>query len=482
MMERGEDIQSRYEREARYVEELKALAHEALKHLDNGCHPVVSELVKKSLDLSEASKLLAGAHRERLQNDVFIRIGAKLSTTLALDELLPQIIDSLLEVVHYDAAGIFLVDSETGQIQGQVLRGYEIDALHRVRQKVGQGVMGVVIQTGEPLRIGDVHRDPRYIDARPQTQSEMAVPLLSEGRVIGCFNLESDHPNAYTDQDQELLTTLASHAAIAIERVRFYRDVLQKRRYEEELALARQIQLSLLPRTVPRFPPYDLAGINFPSSAVGGDYYDFIPQTEKDLGIVIGDVSGKGIGAALIMASFRASLRVECQHNYAIREILSRVSHFLWESTAPESFVTAFYGVLDKEHHQLTYGNAGHDPPVLVRANGGREMLDATGIVLGAIAGAEYEERVVEFHPGDTLLMYTDGVTEARNSKGEEFQLEGMMAEYLAHCDLPAGPLVQRISRDVQRFTSPEPVGDDVTLIAVKLPEGKGENGGGPSE
>ncbi len=317
------DASSDFDRGLNLVKELEVLARDARQHLNDGVHPTVVEFVRKSQELQAVSTLLVDAERERLQNDLFIEIAAKLSTTLALDELLPLIIDSLREVVQSDAGGIFLVKADTGEIEGQVLRGYDIDVLHQVRQKVGQGLMGVVIQTGEPVRVGDVRNDDRYIWARTETRSEMAVPLLSESRVIGCFNLESDQLDAYSAHDQELLTTFASHAAIAIERIRFYRDVLKKRRYEEELALARQIQLSLLPRDIPQFPPYDLAGINFPSQAVGGDYYDFIPLTDKDLGIVIGDVSGKGTGAALIMASFRASLRMDCHHQFAIRDILS---------------------------------------------------------------------------------------------------------------------------------------------------------------
>jgi serine phosphatase RsbU (regulator of sigma subunit) len=464
------DIESNYDREAIFVQEIANLARQASEHMGNECHALISELVQKSMELERAAKLLHNAQQERIQNDSFIRIGVNLSRKLALDELLPQIIDSLGEVVHYDAAGIFLVDPSTGQIEGQVLRGYRIEALHQVKQKVGQGIMGVVIQTGQAVRVGDVSKDPQYINARSTTRSEMAVPLLSEGKVIGCFNLESDHENAYSDHDQELLTTFASHAAIAIERVQFYREVLRKRQYEEELSLARQIQLSFLPRNVPLFPPYDLAGINFPSQAVGGDYYDFISLTDQDLGIAIGDVSGKGIGAALIMASFRASLRAECYHQFAIRDILAAVNHFLWESTAADQFVTAFYGVLNREKGQLTYGNAGHDPPVLIRANGEMEKLSATGIVLGAFSDAVFEERTTEFRPGDVLLLYTDGVTEARNSEGEEFRLDGLLKQFFERRDLPSGPLVRQITRAVQRYASREALGDDLTLIAVRSP------------
>ena len=258
-MDDVEELTAAYDREARYMEELAALAREASQHIGNGCHPVIEDLIRKSADLPHIAELLQEAWRERLQNDVFIRIGAKLSTTLALDELLPQIIDSLQEVVQYDAAGIFLLNTDTGQFEGQVLRGYDVDSVLRVQQKIGQGLMGAVIESGQPLRVGDVSTDQRYIDARKETRSELVVPLSSEGKVIGCFNLESDREHAYTEHDLELLTSFASHAAIAIERVRFYREVLRKRRYEEELALARQIQLSFLPRTVPLFSPYDIA-------------------------------------------------------------------------------------------------------------------------------------------------------------------------------------------------------------------------------
>ena len=464
---------------ARRLTELGHLAQQTADSLQKSGE-VDSEQLQRFLEVSrEALKgaalldLLREADHERQENETFIRIGLKLSSTLDFDELLRTIIEELQHVVAYDAAGIFLFNRETNQVDADFLLGYEKSDRQRLRTKfkegvpVGKGLVGWVVQHGEPVVVPDVLADERYVRARDATRSEIAVPIISGNELIGCLNLESDKLHGFSEEDIEPLHTFASHVAVALDRARFHREMIFKKRLEEELSVARRIQLSFLPATMPKFEPYDLGGMNFPTLEVGGDYYDFIPITPTDLGVAIGDVAGKGVGAAILMASFRASLRLESRSNYAISTILQKVNNFLYESNPPDQFVTAFYGVIDRRRNILTYSNAGHNPPFVVRGNDAIP-LETGGLLLGSFHGVEYQEGLINLRPGDILVFYTDGVSEALNSESEEFGVERLVELVRIYRDLGAMDMVRRICREVQRFESDAVPQDDLTLSIVK--------------
>ncbi len=406
--------------------------------------------------------------RTRLEIHLITQIALKLSNVLDLEEVLNLILDSVQQVVDYDAAGIFVVGEEGQVVMGEILRGYEAADPSLVRQKLGHGIMGWAMEHMAPIVVADVARDPRYVNARAQTKSELAVPLFTGNKVIGCFNLESDRLAAFSSQDAEHLMTFASHAAVAIERARMHREILEKQRIEEELALARRMQQSLLPRSAPKLEGFDIAGMNSPSEMVGGDYFDYIHLTEKDLGIVIGDVAGKGVPAAFIMTSLRASLRIESVSHYAISTILSRVNDFLFESIEPERFVTAFYGVLDARAHLLTYANAGHNPPLLLRQNGAQEMLSEGGLLLGAFPGALYHEQRINLNSGDVLVLYTDGVSEAENTQGVQFGVERIAEISRKAADRGSQAVLDNLLKAVRKHVGKAGLQDDLTLMVIK--------------
>ena len=464
---------------AERLAELGHLAHETADSLQDG--QINTEQLRLLLEVSRETlrgavvlDLLREADHKRQENETFLRIGTKLSSMLNLDELLRTIIESLRQVVDYAAAGIFLINRETNQIEADFLLGYESSDRQQLQRKfkegipIGEGIVGWVIQHSEPVVVPDVLQDNRYILARDATRSEIAVPIIAGREIIGCLNLESNELGGFTEKDIEPLQTFASLVSVALERARFHRESIAKKRLEEELSIARRIQLSFLPTTMPQFEPYDLGGLNFPTLEVGGDYYDFIPITETDLGVAVGDVAGKGVGAAILMASFRASLRLESRSNYAISIILQKVNRFLCESNPPEQFVTAFYGVIDRRNHILTYSNAGHNPPFLVR-NGQIVPLDTGGLLLGSFSHAEYEEARVDLYPGDIMVFYTDGVTEAQNEQGEEFGVRRLLDLVRTYRDLGAMDMVRRICREVQRFESDAFTQDDLTISIVKV-------------
>ncbi|MGE5175413.1 MAG: SpoIIE family protein phosphatase [Hyphomicrobiales bacterium] len=414
------------------------------------------------------ARIYAEAMREKVQNQLLLELGTKISGSLETERLLEQILDLVYQVVRYDAAGIYLVDKRTQWITRQTIRGYDPARDEAVRLKVGKGLIGWVVKTGRGVIVPDVQTDTRYMNARDETRSEMVAPIRVGSEVIGGFNLESDEPDAYEAEDMELLMTFAAQAAVAIERTRLHEEVLEKRRLDEEVNIGQRIQRSFLPDRNPEVEGFDVAGSNYSSERVGGDYYDFVRIAEKHMGIVVGDVSGKGIAAALIMASFRAFLIAEIRNNYAIRTTMSKVNRLLWESVEPDRFVTALFGVLDSEQRRFTYVNAGHNPGFLLRAaNGQFDTLDATGPLLGTFDAATYKERVVELRPGDVLVLYTDGVTEAMNASGELFGDDRLKEVVRALREQDAASIVRGIWETTQAFRDGEQ-DDDVTIVVVK--------------
>ncbi len=402
---------------------------------------------------------------------LLLEISEKISTTLDLDELLGHLIDTARSIVEYDAAGIYVIkrEGDLRLIEGMVTRGYDApNAEHDLLLKLGEGVVGHVVQTGNSLIIPNVDLEPRYVMARPESRSELAAPITLNERVIGAFNLESDRLDAFTEADAEVLHFFANAAAIAIEKAVLHEELVEKKRIESQLEVARTVQASLLPDRPPETEGYDVAAENLPTWEVGGDYYDFITFPDQQIGLAIADVAGKGVPAALIMATFRAALRTQVRNDFAIGQIVRKVNHLLWESTTDAQFVTAVYGVLDTTRGRFTYTNAGHNPPMVVRFDARIEELTYGGPALGVFEVANYDEAFVDLQKGDTLVLYTDGVIEAADTDGKEFGIKRLQQTVLAARDLSAFKTVRAIMDATRAFSGTDSFADDFTLVVIK--------------
>ena len=409
---------------------------------------------------------------------LLLDITKKISRSLDLQEVLNLVMDTLGSVIHYDAAGIYLLkcrtpSSDSGPAQGcvfhtETVRGYDIDDLVELRLKMGEGIIGHVAVTGEPVISPDVRSDPRYVNAREETRSEMVAPIISNDEVIGVFDLESDRLNAYTPDDLQVLLLLASQVAIIIEKVMLHEELVEKKRLEGQLEVARQVQLELLPAHDPELAGFDICAWNFSTEEVSGDYYDWVSIYEDQIGIVIADVSGKGVPAALLMAFLRASLRAAIHIGYAPHISMAKVNYLLWESIERNQFVTAFYGVLDATNRTLAYTNAGHNPPLLMDADGSAHFMDSGGVPLGMFRNTRYYEYYQAIQPGQLLVLYTDGVTEAMGENGEEYGRERLEAAVRAGRNLSSRDLITAIQQDVLAWTDGRGASDDMTFFIVK--------------
>jgi sigma-B regulation protein RsbU (phosphoserine phosphatase) len=402
---------------------------------------------------------------------LLLQISEKISATFDLGELLDHLIDTARSVVHCDAAGIYVIKRSGGEraIEAMVTRGYDgPDAESCLMLDIGEGVTGTVIQTGQTLIIPDVRKDDRYIEARRTTRSEIAAPISLNERIIGAFNLESDELDAFTEADADVLHFFANAAAISIEKAVLHEELVEKKRIESQLEVARQVQSSLLPDRPPEPDGFDIAAENLPTYEVGGDYYDFINFPDSQIGIAIADVSGKGVPAALIMATLRAALRTQVRNDFALPDIMRAVNHLLFESTTDAQFVTAVYGVLDPHSGRFTYSNCGHNPPLLMHADGRFDELTTGGPALGIFDVARFEQGIVDVPVGATLAFYTDGVVEAADQDGKEFGLRRLRNVLYGSSGLSAFRTTRAVLDATRSFSGTDAFADDFTLVVVK--------------
>jgi phosphoserine phosphatase RsbU/P len=425
----------------------------------------LKELVPRGLTTTDKLRLL-------------LDITKKISRSLNLQEVLNLVMDTLDSLIPYDAAGIFLLKcadktsvalgEEPCVFQAEAVRGYDIDELSGLHLKIGEGIIGHVALTSEPIISPDVRDDPLYINARGETRSEMVAPIISNDEVIGVFDLESDELNAYSDDDLEVLQMLASQVAIIIEKVMLHEQLIEKKRLEGQLEVARQVQLELLPPSDPKLEGFDISAYNFSTEEVSGDYYDWVRIYDDQIGLVVADVSGKGVPAALLMAFLRASLRAATHIGYAPHISMAKVNYLLWESIERNQYVTAFYGILDASNRTLSFTNAGHNPPVLLDAGGNARFIEQGGLPLGMFEETRYHEYYLTIERGEMLVLYTDGATEAMSLNGEEFGRERLAQAVQASRNLSAKELIAALHREVIDWTGGLGAHDDITFFVIK--------------
>ncbi|HZI59320.1 MAG TPA: PP2C family protein-serine/threonine phosphatase, partial [Pyrinomonadaceae bacterium] len=250
--------------------------------------------------------------------------------------------------------------------------------------------------------------------------------------------------------------------------VMLHEQLIEKKRLQGQLEVARQVQLELLPPNDPALSGFDISAYNFPTEEVSGDYYDWVRIYDDQIGIVIADVSGKGVPAAILMAFLRASLRAASHIGYATHISMAKVNYLLWESIERNQFVTAIYGILDVSNRTLSYSNAGHNPPLLIKAGGEIRFLDQGEQPLGMFRDTRYHENHVVLEPGDVFVLYTDGATEAQSPTGEEFGRERLIEAVKASLDKPAREMVATIQMSVLEWTASAGATDDVTFFVIK--------------
>jgi sigma-B regulation protein RsbU (phosphoserine phosphatase) len=335
--------------------------------------------------------------------------------------------------------------------------------------QMGEGLVGAAAAEKTAVLVPDVSKDQRYVMVNPETRSELAVPLIYKDKVIGVLDLEHTRRGFFTEDHKRTITTLAAQVAIAIENARLYEEIArQERRLERDLALARELQFRLLPEAMPTVEHLEVAARFLPARAIGGDLYDFVHYSLSRLGIIVGDVSGKGAPAAIYAALVSGILRSHAPIEPAPSEMLSAVNFSLSERRIEGQYICLLYAVWDDEKRTLQIANSGLPRPIYVH-DGKMEIIEATGLPPGLFDDAEYDELSFQAKPGDMFVFFSDGMLDARNRAGEMFGRKGV-ERVIASCgDQSPQCIVTSLFQAVEEHAAGEDPFDDQTVVAIKV-------------
>ena len=386
-------------------------------------------------------------------------ISLEMGSTLEVDDLVHKIAAAVKQKINYHTFAIFLLDEKQGLLRPKfVIRSNE-----RENQKlvlpIGTGLIGTAAKFNEPLRVGDVTKDPRYLNVHTEARSELVVPLTSKGKVVGVVDLESTQVNYFTEYHERFLMTLASRIASALVNAELFERVADnERRMAREMRIAREIQRQLMPDEVPSIPPLQ----------IGGDLYDWIEFDDGRLAIVLGDVAGKGAPAALYGALSSGVIRTRAGRKYPPGQMLELVNKTLFQRPVEGQYVAVTYSIYDPKTKTVTLANSGLPYPLLVR-DGQSTYLDIAGIPLGLFPATKYQEMGLQLQPGDILVFHSDGVIEMRNEAGEEFGLKRLAETVRAQHEKSPDEIVKAVTGALAEFIGRVRPHDDRTMIVVKM-------------
>ena len=438
----------------------------------------------KSESKTTSATLIADLHRchERIQNlKNCFQLAGLISSTLDLGQVLQSIMSTSRKILRAEACSLMLVDEATQELVFEVAQGPVASQLKGgFRLKKGEGIAGSVFDSGKALLIEDAYEDPRFhrefdLKTGYRTRSILCVPIKIMDRIIGVSQvINRIDGTPFDSEDEEILTLLCAHAAIAIENARMHRALLHKQQIESDLALATSIQRSFLPQNTPQLPGFHFLSHYRAAREVGGDFYDFIALDGERWGILIGDVSGKGIASALCMAKLTSDFRL-----HAIREkdpirLMERINDLLCGRSRRGMFVTLLYMVLDPQECTLTCVNAGHIPPLLWNHEKNRYVFlnSMGGLPAGIIAGQRYPSDKIHLEPGDCLFLSTDGLMEAKNAQGERLGTE-RMEKAIRSGSSRVDEVYLRVMGQLKEFVQETPPADDLTLVLLGVEESR---------
>lgn len=419
-------------------------------------------------DITEIQKLKLAVKELSVLND----ISTAVSTTHDLDQVIELIVHECVNHLNVEQGAIMLLDqNETDDKFHTIIREVETET-DIIPYHFGVQLSGWMIKNQKPLLINDVPSDDRFTnlsDDEFPIKSILSAPLKTKGRLIGVLNVFNKiSEDGFTLDDQRILSIIATQSAQVVENARLYDDEQLLKKIEEELKLANDIQTRLLPKTNPQIKGFDIASKSFPAKEVGGDYYDFISIDENNTVICLGDISGKGMPAALLAANLQATLRGLAQFSSSTGECLTQANKLLYRCTDMQMHATLFYGILDASKNIFHFSNAGHNPPFLIHSDKKVIRLIKGGIVLGFMEDFRIEEDSVNLKKGDTIIIYSDGITEAMDISSEEYGEENLLSIIKDSLSLDAEKIIENVFESVRSHVQDAPQSDDITIVVIK--------------
>jgi len=400
---------------------------------------------------------------------VLNEVGREASSILDVEKLLRRAAELIKRVIDYQILGILLYDEATQVFRHRLDVKYGQRAQGKRQVSANGGIVGAAISTGQPVRVPDVTSDPRYIMVNVETRSELAIPMIHKGRVVGVLDLESPQENYFTEDHVQTLSILAANLAVSLENARLYEQLARDEgRMERELTAAQRLQNALL-RPVPDHDyDLDIAARILSAREVCGDLYDFLPYGTQQLGVALGDVSGKGSAAALYGAVAIGILRSLSPQKLQPAELLRQLNQLVCDRRVEDRYMTICFATWQKARHHLRIANAGQTQPLLWK-DGRVEQLKLEGFPIGIFDDVAYDEWSVKLSRGDILVLFSDGLTEAANRDGHFFGAERLCALLEAHRGLSSNKLADRILDEVREFTQGAAIRDDRALVVMKV-------------
>jgi len=409
---------------------------------------------------------------ERLSN--CIEIANLINSELSIGKLLSNVMKTTKKAFCADAVSMLLLDEKTGDLTFQIALGDVGDEIKEIyRIKKGHGIAGLVAETGVPLNIEDAYQHPKFSSdydrkTNYRTRAMLCVPLKARGKIVGIIQVinKLTKPFVFSPEELEMLITISSSAAVAIDTAKMHKIILQQETLERDLRLAREVQESFLPKEFPQSETYKFAAVNQPALEIGGDFYNFFKLPANKLGIVLGDVSGKGISASLFMARLTSDLQYYTLLYPNPRELLTQINNVLCERAKRGMFVTLVYLLLDTAENRVCIANAGHMSPIYSDDEGVRLLghNNRKGPPLGVIPDIVYSQEVFELEKKSSVTIYTDGVIEAKNGDGDLFGMKRLLNVIETQ---PCDPdlIIKGITGLVDKFTTTGGRSDDLTLL-----------------
>jgi len=422
-----------------------------------------SELIRLR---DENSRLHRAVEELSILNEIALAINSTMSPE-AINEL---IVSKVVKRLGVEQGVIHLFGADAGDPTKTLIRVMQ-QGKDALPMRIGLQITGWMHKNRRPLVVNDITKDERFTgsDTRDlRIHSVLSVPLELKGRLMGIFNLFNKREGEITNEDARLAAIIAAQCSQVIENARLYQEEQKLQRLQDDVRNATTIQRMLLPRKMPEIAGLQLAGQSHPARDVGGDYFDFIELESGRWGIAVGDVSGKGLPAALLMANLQATMQGCARIAATVSDCMSAANKFLIASTDNKTFVTLFYAVYDPASRTLTYCNAGHNPPMRFSADGNMTLLETGGPLAGCFSWADYKEETLTLGEGEAIVIYTDGVTEAESPAEEQYGEERLEELLRSARTQQAQPMLEQIVKSVLTFQQDAPVMDDITVVCLR--------------
>ncbi|MEJ2194487.1 MAG: SpoIIE family protein phosphatase [Ignavibacteriaceae bacterium] len=419
--------------------------------------------------LSEENKRLRTAVAElSILND----IATTITSTHSIEHIVDMIVKKCVKHLQVEQGAVMLLDEKNQSNPLKTMIRQQDTLYDMLPYRLDAQLTGWMLKHKTPLLVKDLKNDDRFksfMEDESPIKSLLGVPLILKGKIIGVLSVFNKHSSeGFTESDQRLLSIIAAQSAQIIENARLYLEEQNLMLIQEEMRLAAETQINLLPKSIPKVADYQIAGKSIPAKDVGGDYYDFIQIDDNNFAFCLGDVSGKGMSAAMLMSNLQATLRAQILSGVNSKETITRTNPVLFQNTDSTKFVTLFLGIVNIKSDEINYCNAGHNNPYYLDKNNQIKELDVGGLILGFQPDSLYLEGKIQFHPDEMIVLYSDGITEAMNDQNEEFGEERLIKLITKYKNEDIYKLIDRIIEAVNAFSEGVAQSDDITVMIIK--------------